>query len=299
MWEKTLDVERLHDDHFNVFSSLTKFSIVPKDVLNNDFAFNLPSDRYCSPEQFRNNLRKGKLIEKNPNKNILVNSKRYNQQCGIPQGSPISAVLSNIYMIDFDISMSKLAADNNAVYKRYCDDIIVVCKLDEVNFFLNQLSSLAEKNELSINADKTEITYFSKKDNLMRGYKEATFTNFKNLQYLGFEFNGQNIYIRGSSISRYKRRLATEIRECLKAANGKNSLSPTVFKKKLLTRFSSKGKRNFITYAARAANKVMKSKTIRKQYNRSIDNVLNTFKIKQKKYNQKITQKDRIPKANS
>ena len=150
---------------------------------------------------------------------------------------------------------------------------------------------------MTINPSKTEITYFSKATNKLRGYKEPIFNSFRNLQYLGFEFNGENIYIRASSISRYKRRIASEIRECLKAANGSNSISNIVFKKKLLKKFSSKGKRNFISYAIRSANDIMNSKAIRKQYNKSIDNVLKTFKSKHARFNKKLIEKKKQPKA--
>jgi RNA-directed DNA polymerase len=297
MWAKTIKSEVLPEDHFNVFKSLTKYSSVSKIVLEEIFAFRLPSDRYCSPSQFREYIQKSGLIEKNTNKNKIVTSTKINYQCGIPQGSPISSVLSNMYMIEFDIALNNFAKNNEAIYRRYCDDIILVCKIDELDKFLDELNRNINKNELTVNPKKTEITYFSEFKGKLRGFVDKTFTKFRNLQYLGFEFNGENLYIRTSSISRYKRRIASEIRECLKAANGKNSLSSTVFKKKLLGRFSSKGKRNFITYAVRAANKIMKSKTIKKQYNRSIDNVLNSFAKKQKNFNQRLLDRNIIPKS--
>ena len=297
MWAKTLKESKLPADHFNIYKSLTSYSTVPKFTLDDIFAYKLPNNRYCSPDEFRKYVRQGKLIEKNANLNLIPTSSRYKKQCGIPQGSPISSVLSNIYMIDFDMKMNKLAKNNTAVYRRYCDDIIVICEIDKVQLFQNELLGLALRNELTINPSKTEITYFTKTTNKLRGYKESSFTNFRNLQYLGFEFNGENIYIRASSISRYKRRIASEIRECLKAANGNNSISNIVFKKKLLKRFSSKGKRNFISYAIRAANNIMNSQSIKKQYNNSIDNVLNTFKYKQAKFNQKLIGKKKQPKA--
>lgn len=297
MWIKTIKETRLPEAHFNIYKSLTNYSTVSKSVLDDIFAYKLPSNRYCSPDEFRKYVRQGKQIEKNANVNLIPTSPRYRKQCGIPQGSPISSVLSNIYMIDFDIKMNKFAKDNKAIYRRYCDDIIVICEIDKVQLFQNELLELALKNELTINPSKTEITYFSKETNKLRGYQEPSFETFRNLQYLGFEFNGENIYIRASSISRYKRRIANEIRECLKAANGNNSISNIVFKKKLLKRFSSIGKRNFISYAIRAANDIMQSESIKKQYNKSIDNVLKTFKYKQAKYNQKLIDKKKQPKA--
>lgn len=297
MWMKTLKETRLSPDHFNVYKSLTSYSSVSKTVVEEIFAYKLPKNRYCTPLEFRKYIREGKLVEINPNKNPITESLRYGKQCGIPQGSPISATLSNIYMIDLDTQLNKFAKDNNAIFRRYCDDIIIVCQIDQMQMFLDELGRLIKENELTANPSKTEITYFSKVKNKYRGFKDPEFTSFKNLQYLGFEYNGENIYIRASSISRYKRRLASEIRECLKAANGNSSMGNIVFKKKLLERFSSKGKRNFISYAIRSANDIMDSKTIKKQYNKSIDSVLKTFKNKQAKYNQKLLDKKEQPKA--
>ena len=54
------------------------------------------------------------LIQK-PNK---FDGKRY----GIPQGSPMSAILSNIYMLDFDKYCCELANNFGGIYRRYCDD---------------------------------------------------------------------------------------------------------------------------------------------------------------------------------
>lgn len=297
MWVKTIKKSRLPDDHFNIYKSLTSYSSVSKSALDDIFASKASKNRYCSPEEFRTYVRKGKLVEKNPNINSITTSSKYKQKCGIPQGSPISSVLSNIYMIEFDKKMNKFAKDNRAIYRRYCDDIIVICEIGNTQMFQAELIDLAKSNELTINPDKTEITYFSKPTGKLRGYKEPSFSNFRNLQYLGFEFNGENIYIRASSISRYKRRVASEIRECLKAANGNSSISNIVFKRKLLKRFSSKGKRNFISYAIRSANEIMNSQTIKRQYKKSIDKVLNTFKVKQEKFNQKLIDKKKPVKA--
>ena len=297
MWMKTLKTLRLPDDHFNIYKTITAYSTVSKSILEDVFAYKLPNNRYCTPDEFRKYVRQGKLVEKNPNINLIPTSSKYKQRCGIPQGAPISSVLSNIYMIDFDIKMNKFAKDRSAIYRRYCDDIIIICEIDKVQIFQSELLKLALSNELTINPSKTEITYFSKATNKLRGYKEPIFNSFRNLQYLGFEFNGENIYIRASSISRYKRRIASEIRECLKAANGSNSISNIVFKKKLLKKFSSKGKRNFISYAIRSANDIMNSNAIRKQYNKSIDNVLKTFKSKHARFNKKLIEKKKQPKA--
>jgi retron-type reverse transcriptase len=45
---------------------------------------------------------------------------------GIPQGSPISALLSNIYMFSFDKHMKNYVDSIGGKYFRYCDDMLLI-----------------------------------------------------------------------------------------------------------------------------------------------------------------------------
>ena len=53
--------------------------------------------------------------------------------------------------------------------------------------------------------------------------------NYKNLQYLGFEFNGKNIYVRPGSLSRYFRKMKARIVKSVSMAYSENSKSDTIF----------------------------------------------------------------------
>lgn len=282
MWCRLLNSTHLPDDHFNLYKSLTAYTHVSKKELDLIFPKKQSNGRYCSTADFRAVVRKGKLILQNPNKReYKVDNVSSLEKCGIPQGSPISAVLSNIYMLEFDELMNKISTQFKGEYRRYCDDILFVCDIADVAKVQAEIIKLVKSYSLKINESKTEVTYFKKENGSIRGYNDDKKKSFRNLQYLGFNFNGNQIYIRESSISRYKRRLRTAIRESIKATYGKRSLSARPFKKRVLRRYSSKGQRNFISYATRAANEIMNSKSIRKQYGNSIENVLKEFKLKQ------------------
>lgn len=60
---------------------------------------------------------------------------------GIPQGSSMSALLSNIYMIPFDLKIKKLAEEVGGMYRRYSDDIIFVCSKDHRNEVQEKIKS--------------------------------------------------------------------------------------------------------------------------------------------------------------
>jgi Reverse transcriptase (RNA-dependent DNA polymerase). len=52
---------------------------------------------------------------------------------GIPQGTSISAVLANVYMIDFDKKVCALLKNLGGMYRRYSDDFIIVIPKEKVN----------------------------------------------------------------------------------------------------------------------------------------------------------------------
>lgn len=292
MWAVTLGKRgKLPLDYYSVYRSLTSYQFVQKDKIYSTFKeLSLKQkkkefvDRLCTPKEFRELVRNGGLIEKNPFVNTINGSQRKGESCGIPQGTPISACLSNIYMLNFDRTLAKLLKEKRGLYRRYCDDILVVCSADDADeirkFVLNEIL----KFELVINESKTEVTNFDRLSKGLVGLDENG--TERNLQYLGFEFNGRNAYIRSSSMSRYYKRMTARIRENLKAAYGRNSIGNHVFRKKLYNRYTSKGERNFIAYARRAAE-TMNSGTIRKQYKSSLEKVKRKTEEKKYQYEQK------------
>ena len=80
----------------------------------------------------------------------------YTKTQGIIQGSPLSAILSNIYLDSFDKELDKL----NIKYIRYCDDINIFGKdKKEVYSTIKFIEKrLKEQYLLNINHNQTEIT---------------------------------------------------------------------------------------------------------------------------------------------
>ena len=81
---------------------------------------------------------------------------------GIPQGSPMSAVLSNVYMIDFDKNMFEYISNIGGSYRRYSDDILLIGNIGAdsriANFVDNELEKLGRS--IKTNHEKTEKSEF-------------------------------------------------------------------------------------------------------------------------------------------
>lgn len=293
-WCKVLDIfdKKLPKDHLAVFKSLTNYTFIKKETLEIFFPVPIGKgirlERICTPKEFREVLVEGGFIEKNPFTNQIPESKRFGVKCGIPQGSPISACLSNIYLIDFDKKLHSEAKNRGALYRRYCDDLIIICSLEYKDYFHKLIVDSIKEYEVIVNKDKTEITFFKKNDKgIIRGFSNED--KFRNLQYLGFEFNGQNAYIRSSSMSRYARRMSSKIEQAIHDAYDEDfGQQDFIFRKKLLQRFTDRGSRNFVSYGKRAYKEVMKSKTIKKQIKNSVEKVEKLIEKKTKEVEKKL-----------
>ena len=83
----------------------------------------------CSPKDFRekivgNGIDYKTIIKKNP---YILN----NEYRGIPQGSPISDIIANMYMLDFDQAVKNLSDKRDWYYRRYSDDILLIVPANE------------------------------------------------------------------------------------------------------------------------------------------------------------------------
>lgn len=255
-WAGVLGSKTLPIDHYAVFRSITKFAQVDRDALYNEFGISIhnpKSGRYrvCSAEQFRTGVREKDHIKKNTKNH------------GIPQGTPISALLSNIYMVDFDVEMLKLVSGMGGVYFRYCDDMLFIVPTAHEKTLAGEVRHAIKALKLDINTKKTEIRQFR----LVSG----VLISDKPLQYLGFTFDGQRALIRSAGLARFSQRMKRGVRLAKATLHSKNkakllrgaSVKP-LYKRKLYQRYSHLGGRNFIRYGYRAAE-LLDSPAIRKQ----------------------------------
>lgn len=116
--KELLNVETLSKDFYRVFKSVTNYSYIEYDDILKELGLThkaltkLRKERLFDIQEFR----------KFKKEKIHTNKEDF----GMVQGSAISAVMSNIYMIKFDKLVNDLITSNNGIYRRYSDDIIII-----------------------------------------------------------------------------------------------------------------------------------------------------------------------------
>ena len=81
------------------------------------------------------------------------------KQRGIPQGSPISPLLANIYMRRFVLGWKKLGLEERLGSRivTYADDLVILCRRGNAEEALLHLRALMSKLKLTVNEEKTRI----------------------------------------------------------------------------------------------------------------------------------------------
>src|SRR5215472_6114341 len=78
---------------------------------------------------------------------------------GIPQGSPLSPLLANLYMRRFVLGWEKLGLGQRLGSRivTYADDLVILCRRGKAGEALHWMRTLMGKLKLTVNAEKTRI----------------------------------------------------------------------------------------------------------------------------------------------
>jgi RNA-directed DNA polymerase len=78
---------------------------------------------------------------------------------GIPQGSPISPLLANLYMRRFVLGWKKLGLERSLGTRlvTYADDLVILCQKGNAESALQRLREIMGKLRLTVNEEKTRI----------------------------------------------------------------------------------------------------------------------------------------------
>jgi len=241
-------------DHYKVFKALTKYAHVNRDRAYNAFGLTFSDDQdnrkpLCTPQQFGEIIRGGGLIK--------VNTESY----GIPQGTPVSAIASNISMLPFDRIALELATEVGGLYRRYSDDIFFLSPPNLASYVELSLTNALHPLGLEFKSKKTERTEFEV------GVSGVRIKSGRPFPYLGFVFDGKRRLIRSSSLSRYYQKTKKKIRMAkIAAARAAATGTPAKpFRRLIYQQTTHLGqKRTFLRYAYRA-DKIMPGGSIRRQ----------------------------------
>jgi len=276
VWQHLLGVSTLPDDHYKVFRALTAYAKMDRaDLLSrlglkpNTKDKDLPQP-LCAMAEYRKHRTSSSCAKKL----VEANQKTY----GIPQGTPLSAMAANISMLHFDAEVNATVTACGGSYRRYSDDILIICSADHVSQLEStvQASLLTTTRTLKLNKSKREEVHFALPGPSL--VMIATGIAPKPLQYLGFTFDGQNVRIRGGTLARFHRRLATSAKaakmKAWLAKSGKIVGRDVLHKREVLAKYSHLGKDSFPSRYTKRAQKIMAplgSEPIRRQLAGHID----------------------------
>lgn len=336
-WKKVLNVEDLPADHYTIYKNLVDYKYVNENELFKRFRHKLIVERYkpndtssielkrksvnkiyhmrqekvvayCYADEFFREATDLIRVDKPFNKTIREKQGKQNKK-GIPQGTPISATLANIYMLDFDAKVYEETSNRNAYYQRYSDDLIIVCdQKDEIFFYDLIREEIKKKAYLDIQESKTHIyRYELDLNNTLIGgiVKGGIVQTNKQLEYLGFVFDRGKVRVKSSGFSKFYRKMKRSFRRGIHFAKKAHIPSNSLFEGRLYKRFTHVGAKrrlkwiadstsptgykrttiydwgNFISYLNKANSvmfKINKDNNIAKQYRK----VWNKFHILKK-----------------
>ncbi|MBP9710008.1 hypothetical protein KBD61_03230 [Patescibacteria group bacterium] len=284
MWCALLEEGELPKDHHAIFRSLTKYSIIKKSDLLERFGtdtgkkekkfMGLRKSRICSIQEFRS-FRHTRISSLEGERKIIRQNLKIH---GIPQGSSMSGLLSNIFMLDFDEAVHAEVLRYGGRYWRYSDDIAIVLPANVDQNHIDEFvraESINKKLKLHGIEKSAKIKFAATQDGLI--------SIGESLDYLGFSFNGKMILLRDKTVARFFRKMSNGVRKEVSRAN---KYKAKINIKKLYRRFTYLGlvsskRKNFLSYAQNSAG-IMKSDAIKTQLSH-VASILHTKLEKRKR----------------
>jgi hypothetical protein len=225
VWADLLDLPSLPPDHAHVLRNITRYADVSRDeaYVRLGHAQWVPRGagrwlktsakpvpiQLCSMAEFRE-----KIAGKGGKSPKLV--ERHLDPYGVPQGAPLSDLLANAYLFEFDIEMQNYVAARGGTYCRYSDDILIIIPSkdpkhaeDAERFAVDRIQTYG--SALRIKPSKTSSYLYERRAD-GHAFKHLRGKGVHGLEYLGFRFDGHFAHIRSSTLSRLHRNMTIAAR---------------------------------------------------------------------------------------
>lgn len=274
-WKRILKTDNLPDDHYTIYKNLVDNKYVNENELFKRFQHKLIIERFkpndttqkelkrkpvskihnmrqenvvafCDKEEFFDEAVDLIRVDK-PYKNSIRKSQDKKEKKGIPQGTPISATLANIYMLDFDerVHSEAIYPTRNAYYQRYSDDLIIICNEEDEDYFYNLIrEEIEDKAYLDIQPQKTKVYRYNLNDagEFKGGILQNGLVNpNKQLEYLGFQYDGSKVRVKTASFSKFYRTMKRSFKRGAHFAKAAHIPSDSLFETRLYKRFTHVG----------------------------------------------------------
>lgn len=204
-----LGVSQLPDDYYAIFKNVTRFSYVEMDDLLEYHGLEKNRSGQNQLNQMDTVLDKMELRSwKKFNKN-----KNLSESKGVPQGSPISAVLANVYMLEVDKQIYEYVLSFNGFYMRYSDDFIVIIPNVIPEQFRKHYKTIYEyvtaAGGIELKQEKTKVFFYQNGtvQNCISCIVDEQKNGKNTIDFLGFSFDGKNVRLREKTISKYYNRM--------------------------------------------------------------------------------------------
>lgn len=226
VWCDLLSVAELPPDHYAVFKNITKYRFVDQRATYRRLGyfglrerngqmidgFLLPyrdmPKQLCSNADFR-----AKVCGGDPALPSIIQKNEL--PYGVPQGAPISDLIANFYLLDFDVVMARYARARGGRYMRYSDDILLILPggASEASAAIAFATTEMRNHgpELRIKESKTCVAQFERSAGALtfRHLPQRPDEPAKNgFEYLGFRYDGRRVYVRDSTISGFFAKVA-------------------------------------------------------------------------------------------
>lgn len=275
-WCSLLDTRRLPPDHFAVFKNITSYS---KWELTDLLRLNGLEDTRSGRKKLNSMARVLTQEQFKKNRSLI---QKHTEPYGIPQGSPISGILANMYMLDVDKQINDTVRELGGMYIRYSDDFMIILpdapEIDTAKELKQVSEILKQAPRLKLESNKTQ--YFHYDNGVLANCGKSFHINANDsnqtINFLGFSFDGKKVRIRSKTVSKYYYRMYRKAHNIAKMG-GYTPAGKRISCRNLYETYSQKGAKNkpgnFLTYVDRAADEYGSNEPIKRDTRRHMQKI--------------------------